>query len=299
MSETDDFVLTRPDHQRSLVGSIEEETEFHDVSLACEDKQLRAHKVVLAASSPKLRSILLSHPHPNPLIYLSGVRFSLLEKLLQFIYTGQVAVSPDQLDSFLAVAQELQVKDLTPAGGGHSGGEVSTTNTSRNREDMEDLQEVSEGTKVARRDRGPPAVREQSRSHEDVEKIEEKEEDENSNSVSASYYHDQLPHGEEDEVVRPVLENNTVGITEVEKELQKDIAEDYAEYEDRDYLSLPEAVGKNKGCPYCQKIISYSNLMRHVRAIHYGEKPHQCPHCNKTFSQKVKLARHIKAKHRD
>ena len=67
---SDNFLLTRPDHQSSLAGSIQEEKEFHDVSLACEDQQVRAHKVVLAASSPKLRSILLSNPHPNPLIYL-------------------------------------------------------------------------------------------------------------------------------------------------------------------------------------------------------------------------------------
>ena len=60
-----DFLLERPDHWISLAGSIQEETEFCDVSLACEDQQVRAHKVVLAASSPKLRSILLSNPHPT------------------------------------------------------------------------------------------------------------------------------------------------------------------------------------------------------------------------------------------
>ena len=82
MSVSDDYRLTRRDHQTSLAGCIQEETEFHDVSLACEDQQVRAHKVVLAASSIKLRHILLSNPHPQPLIYLSGVQFSILEKII-------------------------------------------------------------------------------------------------------------------------------------------------------------------------------------------------------------------------
>ena len=103
-------MLTRPDHQSSLAGCIQEEKEFHDVSLACEDQQLRAHKVVLAASSPKLRSILLSNPHPHPLIYLSGVQFSVLENIIRFIYHGEVVISPDQVNFFLDFAQDLQVK---------------------------------------------------------------------------------------------------------------------------------------------------------------------------------------------
>ena len=110
---SDNFRLTRLHHQSSLADCIQEETEFCDVSLACEDQQVRAHKVVLAASSTKLRNILLSHPHPHPLIYLTGVRFSVLENIIRFIYHGEVDLSPDQVDSFLAVAKELQVKGLT------------------------------------------------------------------------------------------------------------------------------------------------------------------------------------------
>ena len=128
MSDPDGcFLLTRRDHQTILVGSLQEETEFQDVTLVCEDQQLRAHKLMLAASSTKLRSILLSNHHPHPLIYLHGVRVSTLENILIFIYTGEVAISPDQLDSFLKVAQDLQVKGLSEqTGGGEAGGEVYT-----------------------------------------------------------------------------------------------------------------------------------------------------------------------------
>ena len=125
---SDNFVLIREDHQTSLVSSIKEEKEFCDVTLACEDQQVGAHKMVLAVCSSKLRSILLNNPHPSPLIYMSGVKFSILEKIVTFIYHGVVDISPDQLDSFLDVAQDLQVKGLMrPAGGGQAGTEASTS----------------------------------------------------------------------------------------------------------------------------------------------------------------------------
>ena len=100
---SDNFLLSRRDFQTNLVGSLQEETEFQDVSLACEDQQLRAHKLMLAASSTKLRSILLRNPNSNPLIYLHGVKFSFLESIVKFIYTGEVTVRSDQLQSFLKV----------------------------------------------------------------------------------------------------------------------------------------------------------------------------------------------------
>ena len=91
------------------------------MNLACEDQQIGAHKVVLAASSPKLRSILLGNPHPHPLLYLSGVKFSAMENIIKFIYQGEVVISPDQVDSFMDVAQDLQVKGLTGLTGGQTG----------------------------------------------------------------------------------------------------------------------------------------------------------------------------------
>ena len=316
MSETDNFVLTRPDHQTSLAGCIKEETEFQDVTLACGDQQVKAHKVVLAASSPKLRSILLSNPHPHPLVYLTGVQFSVLEHILKFIYHGEVSISPDLLDSFLEVAQELQVKGLTnPTGGSQTGGEVTSTTRSQSsllataattRENME-LSEAITDTRVDQESQDS-TVKEEPASQETGE------EENNSNTISASYYYDQLPQEEED--------------------IAK--AKEDGEYEDGDGddWSLPEpeerdvAVGgeKNKICPYCQKIFdrpsalkqhlrihtgekpfscpdcskSFSqanNLNKHVRTVHLGERPHQCPHCNQKFSQSSHVHRHVKAKH--
>ena len=51
-------------------GSLREDNEFADVTLACEDgQQIEAHKVILAASSPFFQALLRRNRHPHPLIF--------------------------------------------------------------------------------------------------------------------------------------------------------------------------------------------------------------------------------------
>ena len=56
------------------------------------------------------------------MIYLRGVRTCDLESVLDFMYQGEVNVAQDDLNSFLAVAEDLQIKGLTQNAGGGSGG---------------------------------------------------------------------------------------------------------------------------------------------------------------------------------
>jgi len=104
------------DHFReNMIRSIESfrETDFSDVILACQDRQVMSHKLVLAASSPLFHEMLVKHPHPQPLLFLKGVEFLDLKALLSFMYSGEVELEQGRLDSFLQLGQELQVKGLT------------------------------------------------------------------------------------------------------------------------------------------------------------------------------------------
>ena len=56
------------------------------------------------------RAVLRRNPHQHPLLYLKGVKYSDLESVLNFMYHGEVNVAQDDLNSFLAVAEELKVK---------------------------------------------------------------------------------------------------------------------------------------------------------------------------------------------
>ena len=72
-----------------------------------------AHKLILAASSPLFREMLVKHPHPQPLLFLKGVKYVDLKAILSFVYSGEVELEQGRLDNFLQVGQELQVKGLT------------------------------------------------------------------------------------------------------------------------------------------------------------------------------------------
>jgi len=97
----------------SAFGTLREDREFADVTLACEDgQQVEAHKVILASSSPFFLNLLRRNKHPHPLIYMRGLKSEDLVAMIDFLYFGEANVYQENLDSFLAVAEELQLKGL-------------------------------------------------------------------------------------------------------------------------------------------------------------------------------------------
>lgn len=63
-----------------------------DVTLACDDGSVvKAHRVVLAAASPLLAS-LLRNPALDHVVHLSGVRKTQLTHLLEFLYNGEALI---------------------------------------------------------------------------------------------------------------------------------------------------------------------------------------------------------------
>ena len=94
----------------SAFGNLREDKEFTDVTLACEyGQQLEAHKVILASSSPFFEDILRKNKHPHPLIYLKGFQSQDFVSILDFLYFGEAKVYQEDLDSFLAIAEEIQL----------------------------------------------------------------------------------------------------------------------------------------------------------------------------------------------
>jgi len=99
----------------SFSGSFKElrqDKELFDVTLACEDETLEAHKVILAACSPFFRQIFRKTKQIHPFIYLKGVVSTDLAALMEYIYTGQTQVHADDVQRFLKTGQELNIKGL-------------------------------------------------------------------------------------------------------------------------------------------------------------------------------------------
>jgi len=112
---SDSFCLRWNDFQTNISGAfraLQDDADFFDVTLVCEDNQIQAHKVILSACSPFFRSVLKRNPHQHPLLYLKGVRFSSMLSILNFMYLGETNVAQDDLNSFLAVAEDLKVRGL-------------------------------------------------------------------------------------------------------------------------------------------------------------------------------------------
>ena len=86
--------------------------EFLDVTLACEDDQVKAHKVILSAASPFFRQLLLRNPHNHPLIFLKGASKTNIQSLLHFIYSGETSVNQADLETFMSLASSLKIDGL-------------------------------------------------------------------------------------------------------------------------------------------------------------------------------------------
>jgi len=112
----DKFCLKWNDFQENVQAAFSDlrgDLDYADVTLACEDHTIEAHKVILSACSPFFRGILKKNKHPHPLIYMRGLNPRDLTAVLDFIYHGEVNIAQEHLDGFLALAEEMQLKGLT------------------------------------------------------------------------------------------------------------------------------------------------------------------------------------------
>ena len=100
------------DHIKTAFSKLRENEDYVDVTLACAEDQVQAHKVIVASFSPILAGILKRQKSNHPVIYLKGIKSVDLINVVNFMYEGQVSLAASNLDSFFDVANELQVEGL-------------------------------------------------------------------------------------------------------------------------------------------------------------------------------------------
>jgi len=115
--DSDLYNLSRSDFQSSTKDAfklLKQDTDFLDVTLACEDgKQVKAHKVVLSSFSSVFQNILKNNPHSHPLLYLTGVEEQDVLNILDFIYLGEAKIVQDDLKRFMDIAEKFKINGLT------------------------------------------------------------------------------------------------------------------------------------------------------------------------------------------
>ena len=109
------LLLEQSDFLSNYVGFFQQlrgDKDLFDVTLACEDETMEAHKVVLSACSIFFRNVFKKAKQKHPFIYLKGVLHKDLVALLDYIYTGQAQVLSEDVDRFFQVGKDMRVKGL-------------------------------------------------------------------------------------------------------------------------------------------------------------------------------------------
>ncbi|XP_078352351.1 kelch-like protein 3 [Oculina patagonica] len=109
-------------HRQELIERLDilrTNQSFCDVTVAVKDKEFKAHKVVLAAASPFIRSLLASDMRESKeqliKIELEEATASVMEAVLQYVYTGDVSVTEGPEESahnLIATADYLLLPGL-------------------------------------------------------------------------------------------------------------------------------------------------------------------------------------------
>ncbi|KAF0302683.1 Longitudinals lacking protein-like [Amphibalanus amphitrite] len=110
------LLLRWDNHLPSFACSMKEcfdDGDLTDLTISCQGRVLRCHKLVLSVASPHFKQLLKTSPDKHPIVIMRDIPYKDMAALLTFIYQGEVTVSEEELPSFLKTAKALEVRGLT------------------------------------------------------------------------------------------------------------------------------------------------------------------------------------------
>jgi len=265
MVRNDSFCLRLNEFERSVKTAwqqMQKEDEFCDMTLACEDRQIETHKLIISSYSPVLGNILKLNKSQHPLIYLRRVKYRDLQNLINFMYQGEVDIAEEDLSSFLQVAEDLNVKGL-------SEGNIDSNS---NGEDVSQVRDsnLSTSPKKYHRRKKRENITDRSSSDSDTEygRL-------NTNEIKNDDYKRTR-----------VAENGN-------EKIQKPNNDEY--FKQTIVSTIPEA--NQFICKTCaKKYSSYHGLYFHNKTVHEGAK-YSCNKCDYKTTQKSIIYRHERSVH--
>ena len=300
MGSGEDFCLKWNDHHSIFFSAAEtlcRGSMLTDVTLATSDKTFPAHKLVLSICSSFFRD-LFSKPQfsssQSSVVYLKDVSSSQLEKLLSYMYRGEINVEEGDLIKLLQTAKGLGVKGLSEVD------DQNAVNLGKQTQPLKVVDPLANKMNPKKKQKTEnflkplaPAPR-----YEDLIEVAPPKD-------MVSY--DDNVEADGLEVVEPKIDNFSS---------HHDIAEEGEWYEDD--VSFQEEDGYEQGtlaaptkktgvageypelplnCPQCPKTFASTwHLKRHVQT-HSKEKRFKCDLCGKFFSRNDNLKSHQKTVH--
>jgi len=301
---TEKFCLKWNDFESNISGAfkdIRDAKDFFDVTLACDDDQLQAHKVILSACSPFFRNILKRNPHQHPLLYLKGVKYSDLQSVLNFMYHGEVNVAQDELNSFLAVAEELRVKGLTQNNGSQSANTKSSSSSSSHHQAPKSPT-PSKSSRPSDRESAPPPKRPRPapapiapppplHDDDDIQEVVpvKSEPRDTSSAVIANTSNDMYQAAPSNQQTMALAAEDDISYGADES------YDDYGSYDQEGYdgqMMDPNMAG---GADGNKEITTYEDFNAYVKKG--GQDQFECSLCYKTFKQRRNARNHVESIH--
>ncbi|CAL4135963.1 unnamed protein product, partial [Meganyctiphanes norvegica] len=85
---------------------------YCDATIACEGNLYPIHRFVISTCSTYFERILENISEKNPIIVLVGIKPKMIEHLLQYMYTGEVKVLQEDIDSLIRAGELLKIKGI-------------------------------------------------------------------------------------------------------------------------------------------------------------------------------------------
>ena len=290
------LLLEQSDFLSNYVGSFQqlrEDEELLDVTLVCEDETIEAHKVVLSACSSFFRNVLKKTKQNNPFIYLKGILHKDLVALLDYIYTGQAQVLAEDVDRFIQVGKDMQVKGLADEEKEVIGNIKTKVNSdSKTKElsdDSYDTTDADESINSLSNTKGRKP-----RKHKIKRKTEELSDKSNDNTdayESETSLADETSFGENQETSLEIKKEHSdkekkkpvLLLSELSKKIEK--------------IKVEEGITMWK-CTECGKILKHKGKLQMHVEIHLKGFSHTCSYCGKSHKTRNSLQAHKSTVHR-
>merc|ERR1719394_1967847 len=95
------------------VKNLRKDDNLCDITLICDDGEIKAHRIILCACSPFFSGVVgKTYNHVHPLLYLRGVSTRILANILDYMYLGVVKMLQEDLTEMLNIASDLKVCGL-------------------------------------------------------------------------------------------------------------------------------------------------------------------------------------------
>ncbi|KAG6455511.1 protein tramtrack, beta isoform [Manduca sexta] len=123
------YSLSWQSYQKNIckgLGSLQERGEFVDMTLAADGHFVKVHKMVMSLISPYIKDLITSADCSHPVIFLNNITYTTLSSILEYIYTGEVCVTRDNLSEVLQAGKALHIKGLVDMIESSESGHVET-----------------------------------------------------------------------------------------------------------------------------------------------------------------------------